>query len=330
MRPANSGSYNIAGGAARPRQTLRAAALGAIWVAGCAAPGGFAGVEPAPTPTPEATPIPGRTGPRLQGTVKLQGRVMPGVQLRAFDLASGAGVPLTFRAQAAPASYALLQAIPTTTAVGGFNFALPAVAPERVLKLVATQGDRTWIGLWLSPPDPPPQGATLRLTATSTVLARCVEGVLKLGFRLGPARRGQASRRTLARLEALTPGLETSFTRAPNSEPLALLSGNVPGTEELALHKALRDIGADAALASETTALMQAVAADLAADTPDAGGLFPLQGIDFPIGRFTQASDGTFTWEGPGGAVVTGKAGRPDSPLVPLLPSPPSTKLVMP
>jgi hypothetical protein len=287
-------------------------------------------VEPAPTPTPEGTPIPGRTGPRLQGTVKLQGRVMPGAQLRAFDLATGAGVPLTFRAQAAPASYAVLQAVPTTTAVGGFNFALPSVAPERVLKLVATQGDRTWIGLWLSPPEPTPQGATLRLTATSTVLARCVEGVLKLGFRLGPARRGQASRRTLARLEALTPGLETSFTRVPNSEPLALLSGNVPGSEELALLKALRDIGADAALASETTALMQAVAADLAADAPDAGGLFPLQGADFPIGRFTQAPDGSFTWAGPGGAVVTGKAGRPDSPLVPLLPSPPSSKLEMP
>ncbi|MEB3329746.1 MAG: hypothetical protein VKQ33_10985 [Candidatus Sericytochromatia bacterium] len=262
-------------------------------------------------PPPEPTPIPSPVGPRLQGTVRLQDRPVPGARLRAFDLATGAGVPLSFRPPASPASFITLQVgsrVPTTTSVGRFNFALPTTAPDRVVKLVVTLGGRTWVAFWQRP-GTDGEGVTLRLNGATTALARCLEGVLKLGLRLGPDRRERASRRTLARLEALTPALETAFARVPNSEPLAVTLGILPGTEQLALGRALLDAGAAASLTAETRTLLQAVAADLAADTPDARGLFPIEATDFPLGTFSQAPDGSFRWVSPDGAFVTGQAG---------------------
>jgi hypothetical protein len=275
---------------------------------------GFAGIAPTPLPPADPTPIPSPAGPRLQGTVRLQGRPVPGAELRAFDLGTGAGVPLTFLPTASPAPFVTLQAggrVPATSSVGRFNFALPATPPDRVVKVVATLGGRTWVAFWMQPTATPSPGVTLRLTGATTALARCLEGVLKLGLRLGPARREQASRRTLARLEALTPELEAAFTRVANSEPFAVTAGNAPGSSQPALVQALRDAGFEASLTAETTSLVRAVAGELAADSPSAKGLFPIQATDFPLGAFTQGPDGSFRWVAPDGAFVTGKAGAP-------------------
>jgi hypothetical protein len=163
----------------------------------------------------------------------------------------------------------------------------------------------------MRPTGSPGQGVTLRMNGATTALGRSLEGVLKLGLRLGLERRTAASRRTLARLEALAPGLEASFSRLPSLEPFAVASGNVPGTDQPALLQALRDVGAEANLAAETATLLQALASELAADRPEARGLFRMQTGDFPIGTFSEGPDGSFRWVAPDGTVVNGKAGAP-------------------
>ncbi len=306
-------------------------------VAGCASPPPSAtgpqptGVVPAAASvaaTPAAFPSPEARGARLTGLVELGGVPLRGARMHAFDLATGKEMALV---AAGAGNYGLSQAAPAATdANGQFDYDLPDLAPNQVVKLVAEQGGKSLVTLFdgrghaiggAAPAAPPPAyrlqasatlGVTikLRMSAATTATSKAFEGAIKIQFRLPESALENGLEGAIdAAMEALA-ALEARLASDPRlEEALAdAIDENGEITDLPAFNAALEAAGLVDLLADKVATVMTDFA-DAEGDVETSTGEQPLDAVtseDFPVGRIRITAEGDFTFTDDDGETITG------------------------
>jgi hypothetical protein len=246
--------------------------------------------------------------------------------LVAVDLATGQAIALTPWSDV-PKGLKLLST-QRTDANGAFDFELPKLAENQIVKLVATKGGQTFTALFNSRgqtigADTPTtatyklqQGTAvsvtirLRLTAGSTAATQAFEGALKLTFQL-PV--GTSAERQSAVLEAARKAaqdVEAALAKKPEVAARLVAAVNAEGAVNSVenFRTAVTNLGVFDAMFKAVQAELLAVAAQKLEVRKD---LSPIRGSEFPLDQVVISPSGLFGFSGQrnpinlGGAVTT-------------------------
>lgn len=267
--------------------------------------------SPAPAPAPSPA-VDNRL--RLTGSVQRDGAPIPNARLALLDLATGAALaarPWTEARSLRLQGPAELR----TDARGAFDLELAAIAPDQLVKAVATADGQTYVALLTAsgetlepaaaPADryelaeAPSRRLTrhLTLTAASTAVAKAFEGVFKLLLQQAPAAPAGALGQALAAAQHAVKALQARLAGQPALAAALVASVGEDGE--------LRDLdGFRAALsrAGAFEALFEAVRARLnalgAAPREARPGLAPVTAEDFPLDRVTISVQGSLAFTG--------------------------------
>jgi hypothetical protein len=271
------------------------------------------------------TPTPAETADarlRVQASVIVAGKPASDVNMTAIDLATGKALPLT------PWSGAEAGA-----QNGAFDLALPALADDQLVKLVANTGTQTLTTIFdargraVGAADPfggyslrqghtEPPTIRLQLTAASTGATECFEGVLKLTLLLPREVGGAVRAAALARAEQAGRELASALTRKPELAQ-ALLASVAPSGEVRdigAFRSAIARLGAFDALHAAVQGQLKAVTAHILTSR---GELDPLSGEEFPLASVTISQPGGFSFT----SDLTGSSHRGQAAISPAVPA---------
>jgi hypothetical protein len=284
---------------------------------------------PAAPPAPSLTPVTGsgQAAPalhrlRVAGRVWLAGAPVVGARLSLIDLRTGGAIAA--RPWTAARSLRLQsETAPRTDAAGRFELEVPALAPEQIVKLVASANGKSFVTLFTGRGEslgaplqaaeaPAPGGASvttlaLDVTTATTAVAIAFQGIAKLVTRIEPAgaapRVGGDSEASshafrLAAATAVTPSLlfqriqQLAAFLGPATDDTAIID-NVDENGDLADVDAFRSAVARAGIFDRLYQLAQEQLRALAG-APLAGlaDTDPVTASDFPLDRVTISSDG--------------------------------------
>jgi hypothetical protein len=301
---------------------LSAAIAAACGVLGCTP---FAGINPTANLSPAAA-----RGFRLKGTVLLNDAPVPNAHMRAFDLATGRELVLVpYSETGAPRP-----AAPTRTLAdgqGAFDYELPIIRADQVIKVVAEWDGRALVGLVDgtgrtvgAAPEASllrlaQAGAAtlqltinLRLTAATTSAAKSFEGVLKTTFQLRGTSAATSLEAAMKAAAAAIEALERALARQTDTQDRIAIALDDRGEFDptASFQTLLNGVGMVDPLLDQVEALLGQFAETQQKEAPPKNpNLDAITQEDFPLGRIKITLDGSFSYTDEDGKTTTGTFG---------------------
>ncbi|MEB3198661.1 MAG: hypothetical protein VKP62_15805 [Candidatus Sericytochromatia bacterium] len=286
----------------------------------------FAGINPTGAVAPASA-----RGFRLKGVVSLNDAPVPNAHMRAFDLATGKELVLVpYSEQGMPRPAVASRTL--ADGQGRFDYELPVITTDQVIKVVAEWDGRALVGLVDGTGRTvggAPESAkhrllqaeatrllqltiNLKLTAATTSAAKSFEGVLKTSFQL----RGNSAANALgaamkAASEAIA-DLERSLNqKSAVQDQIALALDDRGEFDPTAKFQTLLDgVGQVDPLLGRVESLLKQFSEIQKQEAPPKNqNLDAITQEDFPLGRIKITLDGSFSFTDESGKTVSGTFG---------------------